>query len=371
MTVALNVDYQKVSHWVEAIENATYVDDMDNAPVVNLDANFLIPEAERHKDRVAPRLQQMQAMAERAFAKGALRGVPSTQLFEGNYRFRPLRRPDYAEEWKQLKRAWSLAHRGKDLLAQQIISAATEEYYGNDPLDGLQDWLWRFATWMSAPTHDDKFKSAFSVIRPLLNLPSFAGFASFYVDQQKIRSERYSDIFKEYFSGYGDFSQVYFLAISGASITDADKISSIDFDHTRMFYGNTFEAFAGLTDIFAYLNNLKLGRLYNQFERLSQQDYLKLEKVNRFDVFASTPEFCALCEERDNQLRNASHHGGMRLNRNAQLICYRAGKGGLGPEHKIGYAHYLHRSIKLFMQISTLLRLEIMLCQGIGIPMKL
>jgi hypothetical protein len=31
-----------------------------------------------------------------------------------------------------------------------------------------------------------------------------------------------------------------------------------------------------------------------------------------FDAFAGVPAFAALCEERDNRLRNASHHGDYR-----------------------------------------------------------
>ena len=84
--------------------------------------------------------------------------------------------------------------------------------------------------------------------------------------------------------------------------------------------------------------NLQRGR-FNQFERLTQKEYLKLDKANRFEAFASLPEFTVICEERYNQIRNASHRG-MTMERKTQTIHYRAGKGGTGPKRKIRYATY-------------------------------
>jgi hypothetical protein len=68
---------------------------------------------------------------------------------------------------------------------------------------------------------------------------------------------------------------------------------------------------------------------------------------------AGVPAFAALCEERYNQLRNASHHGGMTIDRKTQTIRYRAGKGGTGPEQRVDYATYLARSVRLFLQAMT------------------
>ncbi|MFY9953870.1 hypothetical protein [Bradyrhizobium sp.] len=99
---------------------------------------------------------------------------------------------------------------------------------------------------------------------------------------------------------------MHFHVAKGLDVPAGNIASSVDFDATRMFYGNAFEAFASSVDIFAYLNNLLAGRPFNQFEKLTQKEYLKLDKANRFDAFAGVPAFAALCEERDNQLRNAS-----------------------------------------------------------------
>jgi hypothetical protein len=279
---------------------------------------------------------------------------------------RPYRRPDYAEEWQLLKKAWSLHRRGQDHLAHKRIASASDLLYKSDPLHNLLDWLWRFTLFIGQPHYDAPFLAAFEVIRPLLRTPGFMEFAAFYNDMAEDRGERYFDVMKAYFEGYAEFGQVQFHVTKGLDVPTGNVASSIDFDATRMFYGNTFEAFASSVDILAYLNNLKAGRPFNQFERLTPREYLKLDKANRFDAFAAVPELAALCEERDNQIRNASHHGGMRIEKKTQTVRYRSGKGGTGPELRIGYGSYLARSVKLFLQTMTLLRVEIMLGHATG-----
>ena len=44
MIIALHVDYDKIASWTEAVENAQEVPEEAGAPVVNVDANFVIPE---------------------------------------------------------------------------------------------------------------------------------------------------------------------------------------------------------------------------------------------------------------------------------------------------------------------------------------
>jgi hypothetical protein len=50
MVVALNVDYEAIAHWTEAVENAELAAEKVGAPIMNVDANFLVPESERHID---------------------------------------------------------------------------------------------------------------------------------------------------------------------------------------------------------------------------------------------------------------------------------------------------------------------------------
>jgi hypothetical protein len=111
---------------------------------------------------------------------------------------------------------------------------------------------------------------------------------------------------------------------------------------------------------------LPWGRKFDEFERLTRQDYLELDKSSRFNPFSTNAPFLALCEERDNQLRNASHHGSFQFDQGKQLIAYRSGKGGTGPVQRIGYAAYLAKCTRIFLQAMTLLRIEIMMCHLSG-----
>lgn len=368
VAVALNVDYEKVAHWVEALENAEFADREDEAPIINLEANFLIPEAERHVDGSFSRMQQLRELVEEAEKKGPLPTVSFADVLQGKYDSRPHRRSDFAEEWKILKKALSLYRRGHNDLAQERISAASEQFYQNEPLSSLPDWLWRFSLFVSGPKFDTMFRGTFEVVRPILGMPGFVAFVSWYAAAAELRADRYFQLMKSYFEGYDDFGQVHFLVTSGMELSDDNSVSSINFDSTRMFYGDAFETFSSSVDILAYLNNLKAGRPFDEFENLTQEKYLKLDKASRFDAFASVAEFAALCEERDNQIRNASHHGGMKLDRKTQTILFRAGKGGTGPEQRMKYSRYLARSTVLFLQAMTLLRLELLMCRVSGMP---
>jgi hypothetical protein len=364
MVVALNVDYQAIAHWTEAVENAESAEEVAGAPIMNVDANFIVPEDERHVDRAFPRLTQLRERSEVAEKYGSL--VPIADIPPEMLDQRPYRGPDYAEEWRLLRKVWSLQRRGRDHLVRQKLEAASALRYKADPLHDLLDWLWRFVLFISQPHYEGPFRTAFDVIRPLLRKPEFADFIAYYNGIASERSDRYFELMKVYFEDYGDFGQVHFHVAKGLDVPGGNVASSVDFDATRMFYGNAFEVFASLVDILAYLNNMLAGRPFNEFEKLTQKDYLKLDKANRFDAFAGVPAFVALCEERDNQLRNASHHGGTRMDPETQMIRYRAGKGGTGPEQRVGYATYLARSAKLFLQTVTLLRLEIMMCHATG-----
>jgi len=50
-----------------------------------------------------------------------------------------------------------------------------------------------------------------------------------------------------------------------------------------------------------------------------------------------------------------------------QIIRYRSGKGGTGPERTISYATYLERSVRLFLQAITLFRMELAVATSLGV----
>ena len=67
----------------------------------------------------------------------------------------------------------------------------------------------------------------------------------------------------------------------------------------------------------------------------------------------------SLCEEFDNGLRNASHHGRLAFDVEKQTISYAGGKGGQGQMVTLLYPDYLLKCVKLFFQIVLLFQIEL------------
>ena len=363
MVVALCVDYEKVAHWVEPIENAEWIDELPGAPIVNLDANFIVPTGQLDKDFAFPRFAQFKKRMEVAEENGSFVNVSAEDIGSRKLNERPLRRPDFEEEWKLLKTTWALHRRGRTHLVADRLKAASATYYASEPITSIQDWLWRFMLFFSQPAFESPFQSAFGRIRPLAQSEEFKRYSEHYNKTAFLRGERYLELFKSYFDDYDQFSQVHFDVVRGIDIIDDGFVSSTNFAKVKMFYGNTFELLSSHVDILAFFSNMIAARAFDQFQSLSLKEYLRLDKPSRFRPIAMVPEFDALCVERDNQLRNASHHGGTRFDPKTQIISYQAGKGGQGQTHQISFAKYLVRCDRIFMQMIALYRLEIMMCQ--------
>ncbi|MER9669947.1 hypothetical protein [Mesorhizobium sp. M0203] len=359
MVIALHVDYDKIASWAEAVENAEEVPEEVGAPVVNVDANFVIPAELRHQDRVFPRLFQMHDLAEKLEKEGRLAARPMSEIMLDE---RPFRRPDFEEEWHALKTAWSLYRRGKDHLLSDRLSAASEQFYKSEKLDDVPDWVFRFLTAMSGVEYGKLCKNVADQMKPLMRPNVFADFLKYYVKTVDDRSERYFSIAKSYFEKYPDFGQVHFYAGRGDDLPKGSHVTSTNFDATKMFYGDCFEIFSSSVDILAMFANMLAGRPFDKFERLELKDYLRLDKAGRFAAVEAVPEFAALCAEHDNKLRNASHHGGTKFDAASQMVAYRHGKGGSGEEQQIAYGEYLLRSSRIFLQTMTLLRYELLMC---------
>ena len=365
MTVALRVDYENLGAMPEAVENATLASDLEGATTQNVHANFVIPEGQQNIDGVFPHLPMMKDMLETALKENSLvdgAGLPASQLAA-----RPFRRPDFSAEWKILKKAWNLRRNERHKLSQREVKKGSDLYYANDPLDGVEDWVWRHSMMLCGRTYGRLLDDAMNVVKRVRRLDEFTRFTAFYdSDMASDRATRYFARMKEFFSCYGEFSQVLFAVSGGGFDPAAHRTSSADFDAVRLFYGNEFEAFSSDVDILAYLNNMDAGRAFDQFASLTQTQYLALDKASRFNAFSMNPPLAALCSESDNQIRNASHHGGMQFDEKTQVITYQAGKGGTGAKQTLSYAEYLTRSTRLFLQHLTILRLELLIAQQTG-----
>lgn len=357
----MNVDYKNIATEIVGVENCEIIDEVVGAPIVNLDANFLVPPAERGVDMTFPRLAQMHKMIEQAEKLGTF--VDPTTINPQSINSRPFRRPDFAAEWRLLKKSWSLNRNGRQKLSQQRVERASAELYADDPLNDLPDWLWRFSLFLTQPAYEPIFRDVIDAIKPLWSSDLMPAFKEAYEKTMAPqRGAQYFTIMSEFFANYDEFAQVYFLVVKGIPLEEDFHTTSADFDSVKMFYGNAFEQFADLVEYIAMLNNMLSGRTYDAFAQLTLAEYRKLDKAGRFSTFALNQPLTNLCREANNQIRNASHHGGFSFDERTQIIRYRSGKGGTGPEQQMMYATYLKRCVEITLQIFTLFRIEIIIC---------
>jgi hypothetical protein len=363
IAIRMLVDYVNISTDVVCDLNGEITDAPPDSPIVNVDANFVVSEGGNEFDFNVSRLQQIHAMAEAAQKAGRLVTMPAGRSDADTPR--PFRRPDYSGEWESIKKAWSLAQP----LSEERVRQASAKLYPKEPLQDLPDWLWRLALFLCDPAYEQAFRNAVSLLVSLKDEQQFKDWKSWFTPAlRKARAQRYYDSMKEFFDLYDEFAQVYFYVSKEVEIPAGHKATSAAFDRVKMFYGNMFERFASSADFLAYIGNMKNGRPYDQFAALTNDEYLKLDKAGRFKAFESVPELAALCSEADNQLRNASHHNGMSFDEESQIITYRSGKGGLGAEQQIEYIRYLERSVRIFLQMMTLFRMELILARQFGVP---
>jgi hypothetical protein len=366
IVLRMDLNHERLSWRVVCVENCTPILEVPDAAIVYVDANFVIPPEQQGVDRAFPRLAHMRAMREAA--KRAKPSLVSAPVPPTSPSFRPYRPPDYAEEWKLLRKAWSLARHDQTELSEKQIAQASKKFYPPDhPLDDLENWVWRLATLMSNPGYAPFFDAAIDAIQPLHASALFRDFAQFYETVSEDRGQRYFDLMKDFFGAYAELSQVYLFVLYGLPIPEGQHTTSTDFGAIRMFYGNAYEQFTFLVEYLAMLNNMLADRRYDTFETLTLNGYRELDRPARFGPFKKNTAFMALCEEADNQIRNASHHGSFVFDQSEQIIRYRSGKGGTGNERTISYANYLEKCVRLFLQAMTLFRIELLVATSLGV----
>ena len=303
--------------------NAAKAKQDDTAPIINLHPTFVFSEAEIHSADAFPSLEQGAKMVSAFFAARARAGLPESldDLVVGG--------PPQAqitEERDALRASWSLTRNGKIALAEKRMANFLAAYPYSESVDTLSEWLFHFVAKLAQPSFEHHFERLFEQLQLAVNNEDFERFADYYSSHLSAdQGRRYFEIMKAYLGKFTEVSQVHHLVASGLPIDDSLRAGSANFDETRMIYGDTFEAFSSNVIVLALLNNLISHRRFDNFETLTVEDYLKLDKAGRFRAFENNVDFTAICEEADNQLRNASHHGGMSFDRSTGLIHFRSG----------------------------------------------
>lgn len=173
------------------------------------------------------------------------------------------------------------------------------------------------------------------------------------------RMDQYVDLFDHFFRAYEEFNQALLYVRKGLPLPDDAYAPSTDFESTRMYYGEAFEVLGSHIDLLAALNNIALGRPFDQLGLISLQAYRTTDKGRRTDTLAANPELHWVVAEYDNSLRNASHHRWLRLSRDRSHLSYQ--EGGRGDLKTLSYADYLRQCCAITSQLMVLAALELAL----------
>lgn len=325
--------------------------------IINLHPDYLIPEDQLHVDMAFPWLEQVLNVAERQMELGAT--MPKFSSFD-EFRHFALEIQTIQERWDIIKKVWSLSRNSQHDLARTILE--NYKFEDTSTLPTLQEALFHFC--------------GMFLNRGLL--PLFTDVAEFVSDSRKKTPEEfrrfkrvhnndwfsghldnYFDIFSEYFREFGEYSQALLVCQYGLPIPENAVATSTSFARTKMFYGNAFEVLTSHFVVLACLNNISHGRSFDEFQNMNLKKYLTTNKAMRANPFSETKPLAAFSSLLDSTLRNASHHGAIKIDQLRRQISYRSG--GSGAERKMRYSEYLVLCNDLILKLAALLMLELIL----------
>lgn len=354
--ISLDLDFKNASWKFNFIENAKQAN--QEGSVINLDPDFPIEKEMQHLDGISTRIGQFHKISKKQ--RELLGYDPSMSLEEAREIIKFC--INEKEEWKGLKKCWSLTKNGHDKLAQKKVEEY-DKYYKKEPLDNFNDWLFKFCFKIGGKPYNEKFEKIANQLKLAIdNTVEFNKFENYFNKELfSLHQNKYYEIFKEYFIAYDTFNQVHLYTKIGLDIPKDFTLSLFEFDKIKMFYGNCYEVITSSFEILACLNNIISGRAFDTFDKMTLKDYKQIDKSGRHNPFALNADFSCICDCLDNQIRNASHHGSFNNDISSQTIKYRSGKGGTGSEQIINYLDYVILCEKIFCSVSVMVRIELLL----------
>ena len=176
------------------------------------------------------------------------------------------------------------------------------------------------------------------------------------------RLDEYIDVFDHFFREYDEFNQALLYVRRSLPLPPNPYAASTNFENTKLYYGEAFEVLGSSIDILAGVNNILVGRSFEQLEHISLRKYRESDKGRRNETLKTNLVLSRLVAEYNNHLRNASHHRWLRLSHDRSEMMYQ--DGGNGPRQTISYAEYLRRCCDLTAQLMILTSVEIVVLSG-------
>jgi hypothetical protein len=349
----LKIDYKNISTELIILENCER--GTEEGEIINLHPDFAISKDKHNKDFVFPFIDYF---SDNRIDQLADFERPSEKLQKETQRSLFL-----SEEWEDLKRAYSLMLNGKIELAKTITSNSADKFDYDDGLDSVNDWIFRFSYRILNPSKLSLFHNAAEYIRENVALkyqPELKRFKEFYIKNfYEDHLERYFEVYSEFFLHYSEYSQLLIYIKQNDTLPKDYRVSSNDFKHTKMFFGNAYEHLTSNLVILACYNNMANGRPFDKFDKMDLKSYMTIDKAKRTNPFKDTKPFYRFADCLDSTFRNASHHGSVRFNKKKKKIIYRSG--GTGAERNMLYTEYLMKCNNLLFSIAALLMIELLL----------
>jgi hypothetical protein len=348
----MEVDYKNLRTQLKCLNNCSQSD--EDGVVVNLNPEFAVPEDLIHQDHIfpwllhAPQVFDLGKIGSKRKGQGGSFDVYNAL---GGSHFLP-------EEWQALKKAWSLHTNGRKELSFTVRKDFFESR-GAEKTPDLLSWQFGFAMKLITPGYVTIFEDAASFLNKTRSdyQSEFSKFKQFHTDQLiKPHNERYFEVCSEYFKYFSEYSQVIVYVKNNTKLPSDCQASSSAFPHTKMFYGDAYEALTSNIVVLACLNNIACGRKYDAFAKMDLKKCMTINKANRANPFQDTAELNRFSECLDSTLRNSSHHGAIKYDRNRRTVNYRSG--GTGAEQTMSYSEYLVKCNKIMLTLACLFMLE-------------
>ena len=355
MVVGMDCDPTNASVKIREIQNCER--GFEEGTVLNISPGFPIQKEDLHRDLVFPSFCHIFDFVRVQEQLGIK--APEFSSFEDT-RAWALQNKSLNELWPIVKKGWSLTKKGRLDLAEKTLKQYREGQY-KSPYQ-LQYVLFDFCCRMLMPQKYHLFDEAAEYCGEIGKSYTLecGKFRSFFKSEMATENlDRYFETFKEYFSCYSDFSQSLMHTQYEITIPEGFEASSYAFSKTKLFYGNAFETLTSNVAVLACLNNIGCGREFDQFAEMDLKKYQTINKANRCNPFKDTPQFQMIGSCLVSTIRNASHHGGMKLINNGKVIQYRSG--GDGKLREISYLRYLNQCNEIMLSCCALLALELMI----------
>lgn len=346
--IALELDFQNISGDIKYLENCA--EGQEEGIIINLHPGFLISKGDINKDQTFPGLEQSLEI---------FNAIDPEKLKRKIFKNKQPRILGIADEWKILKKAWSFYKNNQHAFLEKYLI----NNFGEEP-NSFKEYLFSFTSSMVNKIGMKKVDGVGKLCKQISNKNSskhkrfLEVFSEEYFDDHLLK---YFDIFKEFFDNFSEFNQTLIYSSLGIPFKDDFEATSIGFEKTKMFYGNAYEVLTHNLITLAFISNLEKGRKHDKFESLTLKKYLELDKSSKCGPFKDIPTLMEFGDCLDNQLRNASHHKAIKLDQKTNIVHYTFGKSG--NSKTMPYSHYLRKCTDIFINVGSLLNLELILNQ--------